>query len=76
MAQLPHLPLAHVVLRHVLLQGYSGAAAVPASDACYICTWSCLPAGAKEDTFDVWMKQESDTVQVTPLLRIRDDSRL
>lgn len=22
-----------------------------------------LPAGAKEDTFDVWMKQESDTVQ-------------
>ena len=33
-------------------------------------------AGAKEDTFDVWMKQESDTVQVTPLLHIGDDTCL
>ena len=35
-----------------------------------------LAAGAKEDTFDVWMKQESDTVQVTPLLHIGDNAQL
>ena len=53
---LPQLPLA----LGCLLQSLSEVLVQSAHDPSSV-------AGAKEDTFDVWMKQESDTVQVTPL---------
>ena len=68
-----HLPQLPLPLRHGLRQAQL-------QSLCQMLVQSpdgtSSAAGAKEDTFDVWMKQESDTVQVTPKLRIGDNTGL